>query len=94
MRINDWSIAIELILSKHAKEQIADRGIPERVVRNVVKAPEQQYNNDIDETVCQSKKIFEDKVYLVRVYVNFYKEPPVIISAYRTSKIEKYWRSE
>lgn len=84
-----------MILSKHAKEQIVDRGIPEEVVRDVVKAPEQKYHtNNIDETVCQSKKIFEDKVYLVRVYVNFCKEPPVIISAYRTSKIEKYWRNE
>jgi len=83
-----------MLLSAHAKEQIAGRGIPEAMVRDVVENPEQKYSNHIDETVCQSKKVFGEKVYLIRVYVNFSKKPPVIISAYRTSKIKKYWRSE
>lgn len=85
---------IKLVLSEHAKEQIAGRGIPEEMVKDVAKNPEQKYSNHIDETVCQSKKAFGEKVYLIRVYVNFSKEPPIIISAYRTSKIKKYWRTE
>ncbi len=31
---------------------------------------------------------------LLRVVVASGKEPPVVITAYRTSKIEKYWRPE
>ena len=64
--------------SDHAKEQIEDRGIPEDMVWEVVNNPTQKYNNDIDETVCQSKVTFGEKTYLLRVFVNFIKKPPVI----------------
>ena len=38
---------------------------------------------------------FEDgKLYLLRVVVAGDEEPPLVITAYRTSKIEKYWRRE
>lgn len=51
-----------------------------------------------DSIVCQdestkiySKHVDEDsKVYLYRVFVNYIMNPLVIITAYRTSKIEKY----
>jgi hypothetical protein len=79
-------------LSDHAKEQIEDRDIPTEMVLEVVKNPEQKYNTEIDETVCQSKVIFGKQTYLLRVFVNFTKNPPIIISMYRTSKIKKYWR--
>lgn len=83
---------MDVILSEHAKEQIRDRDIPVSMVWSVVNNPEQKYNNDIDETVCQSKVTFAEKVYLLRVFVNFTKKPAVVISVYRTSKINKYWR--
>lgn len=31
-----------------------------------------------------------DKFYLYRVYLNICKIPPLVITAYKTSKIEKY----
>lgn len=83
---------IQLIISDHAKEQIAERNIPVSVVLEVANNPGQQHDNDIDETVCQSKVSFGIKTYLLRVFINFTKNPPVIISVYRTSKINKYWR--
>ena len=79
-------------LSDHAKEQIKVRDIPSEMVLEVAVNPEQTYNNDIDETVCQSKVTFGEKNYLLRVFANFTENPPVIISVYRTSKIKKYWR--
>jgi hypothetical protein len=33
-------------------------------------------------------------MFLVRVVVGEEEEPPAIITAYRTSKIEKYWSAE
>ena len=83
---------IKFKISEHAKEQIEERDIPLVMVLGVVNNPDQKYNNDIDETVCQSKVRFNGKMYLLRVFVNFIKNPPVIISVYRTSKISKYWR--
>ena len=36
---------------------------------------------------------FEDgKLYLLRVVVAGDEEPPLVITAYRTSKIEEYWK--
>ena len=33
-------------------------------------------------------------MYLLRTVVAMEKEPPVVVTVYRTSKIEKYWRAE
>jgi hypothetical protein len=45
--------------------------------------------------IHQSRLRFEDgKMYLLRVVVDEDEHPPVIITAYRTSKIEKYWSAE
>ena len=33
----------------------------------------------------------DGKMYLLRVVVDEDEHPPVIVTAYRTSKIEKYW---
>ena len=45
--------------------------------------------------IRQSRLRFEDgRMYLLRVVVAEDEQPPVIITAYRTSKIEKYWSAE
>jgi hypothetical protein len=45
--------------------------------------------------IHQSRLRFEDgKIYLLRVVVAEDEQPTVIITAYRTSKIEKYWSVE
>jgi hypothetical protein len=45
--------------------------------------------------IHQSRLPFEDgKMYLLRVVVAEDEQPPAIITAYRTSKIEKYWSAE
>ena len=85
-------VYMDIYFSSHAKEQLADRDIPIEMVLEVVKNPEQKYNYDTDETICQSRVIFGEKTYLLRVFMNFTKTPPVVISVYRTSKILKYWR--
>ena len=83
---------MNLHFSDHAKEQMEDRDISIEMILGVVENPEQKYNQEIDETVCQSKVNFGEKVYLLRVFVNYTESPPTVISVYRTSKIQKYWR--
>ena len=60
---------MEFNLSDHAKEQSKDRVIPINMVFNVAKNPGQKYNNDINETVCQSKVVFGEKPYLLRIFL-------------------------
>jgi hypothetical protein len=83
---------MEYIISEHAKEQIEAREITFSDLLAVVKTPDQKFDFETDEAVCQSKVTFGGKIYLLRVFVNYQKNPPVIISAYRTSNINKYWR--
>jgi plasmid stabilization system protein ParE len=68
------------------------RGIPLALVQTVMDHPEKRL---VDESragrwIHQSRLQFEDgKMYLLRVVVAEDEQPPVIITAYRTSKIEK-----
>ncbi len=34
------------------------------------------------------------KTYLFRVFVDVDRQPPDVVTVYRTSKIEKYWRAD
>lgn len=84
-------------LSRHAQWEMARRGIPLALVQAVMERPEQRL---IDESqagrwIHQSRLRFEDgKIYLLRVVVGEDDVSPVVITAYRTSKIEKYWSAE
>jgi hypothetical protein len=44
--------------------------------------------------VYQSKLGVGDppKEYLLRIFVDIDRNPPEVVTVYRTSKIEKYWR--
>jgi hypothetical protein len=84
-------------LSRHAEWEMVRRGIPLALVQVVMDRPEQRL---VDESragrwICQSRLRFEDgKMYLLRVVVAEEEQPAVIITVYRTSKMEKYWSAE
>lgn len=85
----------EIILSNHAKEQIEARGILEADVWEVVHSPQQIIKSELDKIILQSVLADENgKEYLIRVFVNEVKKPKLIITVYRTSKIDKYWQNE
>jgi len=41
--------------------------------------------------VFQSRAVAEGKAYLMHLIVEDWRSPPVVVTVYRTSKIEKYW---
>ena len=76
--------------SHHALRQIEARNISQEAVSTVIQHPDQILHQDQEITIY-SKLIDEfEKRYLYRVFVNTAKEPWLIITAYKTSKIEKY----
>lgn len=81
---------MEFKFSKHAKERINDRGLDYNTVLKVLNSPD----HILQESDC--KKIYQKIVskneltYLYRIFVNIYKQPPLVITAYKTSKIDKY----
>jgi hypothetical protein len=85
---------LAFVLTPHATSELGRRGLDEDVVREVLSAPEQRETVRSGRDVLQSRVEVEGKRYLVRVFVDVHRSPPEVVTVYRTSKIEKYWRSE
>jgi hypothetical protein len=81
-------------LSRHAREEITRRAIPEEVVMDVLRNPEQTVELPNRRRVLQSRLTLEGKTYLVRVIVAARDEGQLVVTVYRTSKLAKYWRKE
>ena len=84
----------EYRLTAHARFQMERRGIKAADVAKVLSAPEQAEVVRPGRVVYQSR--FErggtERVYLLRVVVDVEREPAEVVTAYWTSKVEKYWR--
>jgi hypothetical protein len=75
--------------SKHFLEQIQLRNITMPEVKDVLLNPQQKVMEN--ELTVQQKIIYSNnRSYLMRVFVNEPKQPPVAVTAYKTSKINKY----
>jgi hypothetical protein len=84
-------------VSSHAEWEMARRGIPLALVQAVMEHPDQRLadGSRADRWIYQSRFQFDDeKICLLRVVVDEGEQPAVIVTAYRTSKIEKYWSAE
>ena len=84
---------VAFYLSGHALQELRRRGIPRDLLESVVTAPE-QVTPERGTMVCyQSRVVMEGRPYLLRAIVDVTKQPMVVVTVYRTSKIAKYWRS-
>lgn len=84
------------VITPHGRFEMKRRGLDEKIVDRVLKAPEQRYNVRPGRDVLQAR-IEKDpggKRYLVRVFVDVDRHPAEVVTTYQTSKIEKYWRPE
>jgi|APCry4251928382_1046606.scaffolds.fasta_scaffold37820_2 hypothetical protein len=84
---------MEIQLSEHVKTEMLRRHLPEEWVKQVACRPEQTLpaRNGLE---CRQSKIFDPssgKDYLLRVIVNPHESPNVVVTAYKTSKLSKYW---
>lgn len=84
----------EFRITGHARNEMVRRQIDEAEVTLALRAPEQS------EAVREGRDVYQiriesgepPKTYLLRVFVDTDRTPPEVVTAYRTSKIEKYWR--
>jgi len=85
---------LEFVFTDHALEEMARREITQEDVRTVLAQPEQTEIVRDGRAVYQSRLGMGEssKMYLVRVFVDIDPIPPYVVTVYRTSKIEKYWR--
>lgn len=82
-------------LSRHAEWELVRRQIPRDLLEAVLESPEQRLPAAGGMEIYQSRVgSGGGKMYLLRVIVSADQVPPVVVTVYRTSKIEKYWRPE
>ncbi|MDO8631682.1 MAG: DUF4258 domain-containing protein [Phycisphaerales bacterium] len=74
------------IIPQHAAQQMARRLISEAELRDVLERPELVLPVREGRVVAQAVR----GNYLLRVIVDVDREPAEVVTAYRTSKIEKY----
>ena len=81
------------VLTNHARLEMVRRGIAEDLVMAVLDSPEQVVAEREGLVAYQSRLGMEDgRVMLVRVIAEARSTPRRVITVYRTSKIDKYWR--
>lgn len=86
----------EFVITDHAAFELQRRGIARETVHRVLTALEQRHEVRPGRDVFQARISLAEppKTYLVRVFVDIDREPAKVVTAYRTSKIDKYWRPE
>jgi hypothetical protein len=84
------------VFTEHALEEFERRGLSQEVIRAVLTSPEQQLVVRPGRVILQSRIPIgtPPKTYLMRVFVDVDRQPAEVVTAYRTSKIAKYWRGE
>lgn len=80
-------------ITEHVRQEMARRIISEDIVNAVMTSPEQILDTHSGRKIYQSKVSFGDKLYLIRVVVEE-RDPTAVITVYRTSKVDKYWRND
>jgi hypothetical protein len=84
----------DFVFSEHALIEMARREISQEHVRNGLANPDQIEMVREGRAVYQAKYETGEppKTYILRVFVDIDRKPPRVVTVYRTSKIEKYWR--
>ena len=85
---------IRFRLSNHALEEMDHRAIPREMLEIVLRNPQQIVPEREDKKAYQSQIDFGGgRIFLLRAIVNDEIDPAAVITVYRTSNIQKYWRT-
>ena len=79
--------------SRHAHEQMLLRGITSETVMDVVSCPDQTIVDKDEPTKVTYQSLINENntMFLLRVFVDTGKQPNVIVTVYKTTKISKYY---
>lgn len=85
---------MDYVLTPHALAELVRRGLSVEAVHAVMVDPEQRLHVRPGRIVLQSRSVLgaPPRMFLVRVVVDIDRQPPEVVTAYRTSKISRYWK--
>lgn len=75
-----------IIFTKHALERMKVRNIPKEEIINTINNPDNLLNDSFGNKIAHKVK----KKYLLRVFYYIEGNSKVVITAYKTSKFDKY----
>ena len=79
--------------SKHAEGEVVLRQIPRELVEEVLRQPQQIVPERPPKKAYQSQADFGGgRIFLLRVIVDDTIEPAMVVTLYRTKKINKNWK--
>ena len=84
---------IDYTITDHADFEIGRRGLKRETIDRVLKNPEQRFDVRLGRVVLQSRIQESGEEFLIRVFVDADRMPAEVVTAYRTTKIGKYWRA-
>jgi len=82
---------VDIIISDHAAIEIRRRNIRSEDIEPVFNNPQQILSVRPGRQIYQSIIEMNSKPYLLRLIIDE-GAPPILVTVYRTSKIQKYWR--
>ncbi|PQP34765.1 hypothetical protein C6A37_06020 [Desulfobacteraceae bacterium SEEP-SAG9] len=75
-----------------ARKKLKRRRIVEEWVEETINTPDQIIDGYGGRKVAHKKYLLNDKEYLLRVIYNDESEMKVVVTAYLTSQIDRYWK--
>jgi hypothetical protein len=84
----------DCIITDHATVELTRRRLSTEVIDSVLRNPEQRFEVRPHRVILQSRVQESGSEYLVRVFVDIDRAPAEVVTAYRTSKVSKYWRDD
>ena len=87
---------MDFVFSNHAEEQLFRRRLNRTIIMQIISYPEQIVVDKDNHDISIYQSIFEEngQRFLFRVFINMAKDPRVIVTLYRTTKIQKYYESK
>ena len=82
------------IITDHAVIELKRRKLSKEAIDGILKNPEQRFEVRSGRVVVQSRVQEFGSEYLVRIFVDIDRVPAEVVTAYRTSKVAKYWGDE
>ncbi len=77
-----------------AAKKAEKRGIKKEIIEDTVSHPMQIVDGYGGRRVAQSKIIMEEKEYLLRVVYEEAEDKNIVVTAYLTSQVSRYWKGE
>jgi hypothetical protein len=87
---------MDYTFSKHAEEQMQRRNINRKDIDTAMLYPDQMLadSENTGITIYHFLLKENEQMFLLRVFVNTIRNPNVIVTLYKTTKIQKYYESK